>query len=56
MTIQDKIRFDALSCKDEKTRKVLLEIAEALDKGYSLEDCAELLKKVLDNKGDNNVL
>ena len=52
MTIQDKIRFDALSCKDENTRKTLLAIADALDNGKSLEECIEDLKKVLATRSD----
>jgi hypothetical protein len=52
MSISDKIRFDAMSCKNENTRKTLLAIADALDKGYSLEECIYDLKKVLDASSD----
>ena len=46
MSISDKIRFDAMSCKDENTRKTLFAIADALDKGYSFEECLEIIKRV----------
>ena len=52
MTIQDKIRFDALSCKDENTKKTLLAIADALDNGKSLEECISDLKDILDARFD----
>ena len=51
-SIQDKIRFDAMSCKDEDMRNMLLAIADALDKGASLEECRDKLKEILDTRSD----
>ena len=41
-----------MSCKDEDMRNMLLAIADALDKGASLEECRDKLKEILDTRSD----